>query len=72
MTTLIKGLYQDIGFEDLYTDSQLTLYNRMNLLWRACLLGNLDCINHAVTYFHNWKSSPNPDHNNPLDILLTK
>lgn len=65
MLTLTDGLYKDVGFEDSANDSQLTVYNRMDVLWRSCLLGNLDCIRNAVAHFHNWRSSPNPDLYNP-------
>lgn len=65
MSSLIEELYKTVGFEDLPYDSQLTVYNRMELLGRACLLGNLDCIRNAVMHFHNWRSTPNPDLYNP-------
>ncbi|KAB0800418.1 hypothetical protein PPYR_06158 [Photinus pyralis] len=66
LSSLLKEVYAHVGFEDSPKDSQLTVYNRMEVLWRACLLGNIDCIRNAVTYFHNWRTAPNSDQYNPI------
>ncbi|KAF5299269.1 hypothetical protein FQA39_LY02442 [Lamprigera yunnana] len=70
MTSILKNIYEYVGFQDDPTDSQLTVYNRMEVLWRSCLLENVDCIKNAVTYFYNWKSAPNADTYNPISPNL--
>ncbi|KAK4880997.1 hypothetical protein RN001_004316 [Aquatica leii] len=70
MTSLIKNIYAHVGFEDSPNNTQLTIYNRMEVLWRACYLGNIDCIKNAVAYFYNWKSAPNADTYNPISPNL--
>ncbi|XP_025832297.1 aminopeptidase N [Agrilus planipennis] len=66
MLDLTEKLYHEIGFKEKPTDSQLTIYTRFALLWRVCLLGNLDCVRNAVIQFQNWRMSPDPDRHNPI------
>jgi aminopeptidase N len=62
---LLKRLYEDTGFVDNVTDPQLTVYKRVDVLKWACYLGQEDCVRNAVIQFQNWRSSPQPDRNNP-------
>lgn len=66
MLALMKGLYEETGFVDLSTDSQLQVYSRVEVLKWACLLGHEHCISNSVRQFQNWRSSPQPDKDNPL------
>lgn len=65
MLTIMTNLYNDIKFKESKTDSQLTIYNRVEVLWRACTLEKLDCIREAFLQYQNWKSSADPDQINP-------
>lgn len=67
MTHLLDNIYTELGFKDSKTDTQLQIYNRKAVLDRACAVGNLGCIGEAVRNFRNWKISPDPDHNNPIN-----
>lgn len=62
---LIEKLYDETGFVDNASDPQLTVYKRVEVLRWACSLGHEDCVRNAVTQFQNWRSSPQPDRNNP-------
>ncbi|KAF5289209.1 hypothetical protein FQR65_LT00096 [Abscondita terminalis] len=70
MNTLLKNIYAHVGFQDSPNNTQLTVYNRMEVLWRACSLGNIDCVKNAVAYFYNWKNAPNADTYNPISPNL--
>lgn len=65
MLNLTRSLYNFIGFQSSENDPDLKIYTRMELLWRSCRLGNLDCIGNAVKQYQNWMSSANPDLYNP-------
>jgi aminopeptidase N len=65
MLGLLENLYKDTGFTDNPNDPQLTVYKRVSILSWACSLGHEDCVRNSVLQFQNWKSSPNPDRNNP-------
>lgn len=65
MLEIIKNQYKEIGFDEKSSDAQLTIYKRVDLLYWACTLGQNDCVRNSVTQFQNWKSSPDPDNNNP-------
>ncbi|CAA9998856.1 unnamed protein product, partial [Nesidiocoris tenuis] len=62
---LINRLYEETGFIDKHTDEQLLIYKRVEVLRWACALGHEDCVKNAVLQFQHWRSSPNPDKNNP-------
>lgn len=64
-TSLIDGAYKELGFTDSANDPQLVVYNRLDVLWRACKLEVVDCIVNAVRQFENWRNSPDPDKLNP-------
>lgn len=70
MTYLLDNVYNDLGFKDGRKDTQLQIYTRKAVLVRACTVGNLGCIGEAVLHFRNWKISPNPDVNNPINPNL--
>lgn len=70
MLYLIDGLYKEIGYHEKQTDSQLTLYKRIDVLHWACSLGLQDCIRNSVMQFQNWRSLPNPDKNNPYVVII--
>lgn len=53
------------GFADNPKDDQLVIYKRFNLLSCACELGHYDCVRNAVVQFQNWRSTPQPEKNNP-------
>lgn len=72
MLALIKNLYEDTGFVDHSKDSQLQVYSRIEVLKWACKLGHEDCISNSVRQFQNWRSSPQPDKDNPLVFVLLK
>lgn len=57
----MDGLYKDVTFEEMPDDSTLKIYMRMDLLWRACLLGHIDCIHDSLLEFRNWQHAINPD-----------
>ncbi|XP_039289965.1 aminopeptidase N isoform X2 [Nilaparvata lugens] len=67
---LVARLYEDVGFMDNMTDSQLRVFKRVDVLKWACTLGHEDCVRNAVTQFQNWRSSPYPDRNNPISPNL--
>ncbi|KAF6203836.1 hypothetical protein GE061_002171 [Apolygus lucorum] len=67
---LIFKLYQETGFIDRHTDEQLLIYKRVEVLRTACDLGHEDCVKNAVLQFQHWRSSPNPDKNNPVSPNL--
>ncbi|XP_075230574.1 aminopeptidase N-like [Lycorma delicatula] len=67
---LMTVLYEDTGFMDSLSDSQLRVYKRVEVLKWACALGHEDCVRNAVTQFQNWRSSPHPDKNNPISPNL--
>uniref|UniRef100_A0A146LYB5 Aminopeptidase n=3 Tax=Lygus hesperus TaxID=30085 RepID=A0A146LYB5_LYGHE len=67
---LIYKLYQETGFIDRHTDEQLLIYKRVEVLRLACDLGHEDCVKNAVLQFQHWRSSPNPDKNNPVSPNL--
>lgn len=70
MLALIKNLYEDTGFVDHSKDSQLQVYSRIEVLKWACKLGHEDCISNSVRQFQNWRSSPQPDKDNPLVVFV--
>uniref|UniRef100_A0A1B6M3I9 Aminopeptidase n=1 Tax=Graphocephala atropunctata TaxID=36148 RepID=A0A1B6M3I9_9HEMI len=70
LLALMKGLYDDTGFVDLSTDSQLKVYSRVEVLKWACQLGHENCISKSVQQFQNWRSSPQPDRDNPISANL--
>lgn len=59
-------LYEDTGFMDNVTDGLLRVSKRYDVLKWACMLGHEGCVRSALLHFQNWRSSPNPDRNNPL------
>lgn len=61
----MTDLYEDTGFMDNATDGHLRVFKRVEVLKWACTLGHEDCVRNAVTQFQNWRTSPNPDKNNP-------
>jgi hypothetical protein len=65
MLGLLENLYKHTGFTDNPNDPQLTVYKRVNILNWACSLGYDDCVRNSVLQFQNWRSSPDPDRNNP-------
>jgi len=65
MLGLLENLYKHTGFTDNPNDPQLTVYKRINILNWACSLGYDDCVRNSVLQFQNWRSSPDPDQNNP-------
>ncbi|BES97198.1 aminopeptidase [Nesidiocoris tenuis] len=67
---LINRLYEETGFIDKHTDEQLLIYKRVEVLRWACALGHEDCVKNAVLQFQHWRSSPNPDKNNPVSPNL--
>lgn len=70
LLNLLKNLYEDTGFVDNMSDNQLRVYKRVEVLKWACLLGHEDCVRNAITQFQNWRSSPQPDRNNPISPNL--
>ncbi|GLG93866.1 Uncharacterized protein GBIM_01196 [Gryllus bimaculatus] len=70
MLGLVQRLYEHTGFTDNPTDPQLTVYKRVNVLSWSCSLGLDDCVRHSVTLFQNWRSTPDPDANNPISPNL--
>uniref|UniRef100_A0A1B6GWM4 Aminopeptidase n=2 Tax=Proconiini TaxID=565685 RepID=A0A1B6GWM4_9HEMI len=70
LLALMKGLYDDTGFVDHSTDSQLKVYSRVEVLKWACQLGHEHCISKSVQQFQNWRSSPQPDRDNPISANL--
>lgn len=68
--SLINKLYDETGFVDNVSDPQLTVYKRVDVLRWACSLGHEDCVRNAVTQYQNWRSSPQPDKNNPISPNL--
>lgn len=70
MLGLLENLYKHTGFTDNPNDPQLTVYKRVNILNWACSLGYDDCVRNSVLQFQNWRSSPDPDRNNPISANL--
>jgi len=70
MLALMKSLYEKTGFVDHSTDSQLQVYSRVEVLKWACQLGHEHCISNSVRQFQNWRSSPQPDKDNPISSNL--
>ncbi|XP_063230213.1 aminopeptidase N-like [Bacillus rossius redtenbacheri] len=70
MLQLIQQLYEHTGFTDSPSDQQLTVYKRINVLNWACTLGYEDCVLNSKRQFQNWRSTPNPDKNNPISANL--
>lgn len=70
MLGLLENLYKHTGFTDNPNDPQLTVYKRVNILNWACSLGHEDCVRNSVLQFQNWRSSPDPDRNNPISANL--
>lgn len=62
---LLDNVYKQTGFTDTPGDPQLTVFTRIDVLSWACSLGHEDCVRNAVTQFHNWRTTPSPDMNNP-------
>lgn len=62
---LISPMYNKTRFSDDPKDDQLVIYKRFNLLSCACELGHSDCVQNALVQFQNWKSTPQPEKNNP-------
>lgn len=60
----MKNLYESTGFNERQTDEQLEVYKRVEVLSHACRLGFEDCIKKAVTQYHKWRLSAQPDQNN--------
>ncbi|XP_015519764.2 aminopeptidase N [Neodiprion lecontei] len=67
---LLDNIYKQTGFKDIHGDPQLTVFTRIDVLSWACSLGHKDCVQNAVTQFHNWQITPNPDNNNPISPNL--
>ncbi|XP_050422404.1 aminopeptidase N isoform X2 [Adelges cooleyi] len=67
---LISPMYKETGFADNLKDDQLVIYKRFNMLSCACELGHLDCVRNAVAHFQNWRSTPQPEKNNPISPNL--
>lgn len=67
--SLIKGVYDEVGFSDRPNDEMLTIYKRIDVINIACLMEYVDCVKQAVTNFHNWMMAPNPDAYNPYEIF---
>lgn len=67
---LLDNVYKQVGFKDNPGDPQLTVFTRVDVLTWACNLGHEDCIRNAVTQFHNWRNTPNPNVNNPISPNL--
>lgn len=58
-------MYDEVGFVDHQNDEMLTIYKRIDVINIACLMEYEDCVKQAVTNFHNWMMTPNPDSYNP-------
>jgi len=70
MLGLIDRLFKETGFIDKLEDPQLTVYKRVDVLKWACYLGHPDCVRKAVDQYQNWRSSPQPDLDNPISPNL--
>ncbi|XP_022908762.2 aminopeptidase N isoform X2 [Onthophagus taurus] len=67
---LLRNLYEDIGFYEKPSDSPLLTQTRALLLMTACKLGYKDCIINCINEFQKWRSSADPDRNNPISANL--
>ncbi|XP_012268487.2 aminopeptidase N isoform X2 [Athalia rosae] len=67
---LLDNVYKLTGFIDALGDPHLTVYSRIGVLSWACSLGHEDCVRNAVTQFHNWRTTPSPEKNNPISPNL--
>ncbi|KAK7601689.1 hypothetical protein V9T40_009130 [Parthenolecanium corni] len=70
LSYLMKNLYESTGFNEKQTDEQLEVYKRVEVLSHACRLGFEDCIKKAVTQYHKWRLSAQPDQNNMISPNL--
>lgn len=64
MLYLLDQLYSEVQFMENTNDPTLKIYTRMEVLWRACTLGHLDCIRNASKAFQDWRFAINPDREN--------
>lgn len=62
----MSGVYQKLGFSESESQSNsvLDVYNRLEVIARACKLGVRDCIVKSYQQFQTWKNSPYPDKTN--------
>ncbi|XP_066591926.1 aminopeptidase N [Prorops nasuta] len=67
---LLDNVYKQVGFKDSINDPQLTVFTRINVLNWACDFGHDDCVRNAVAQFQNWRTTPNPNENNPISPNL--
>ncbi|CAK1546276.1 unnamed protein product [Leptosia nina] len=70
---LLSGAVQDLGWEVSLNESVVRAQHRVDLLWTACHLQQVDCLEHAVRMYTNWMLTPNPDAFNEIhaDIRST-
>uniref|UniRef100_A0A8D8TU53 Aminopeptidase n=1 Tax=Cacopsylla melanoneura TaxID=428564 RepID=A0A8D8TU53_9HEMI len=58
MLFIMSRLYNSTGFDQGANDTQLTIYKRVEILTRACVLGYPDCVSRAIAVYQNWKNNP--------------
>ncbi|KDR22501.1 Aminopeptidase N [Zootermopsis nevadensis] len=64
---LLRGVYDELGFEEKSGDTQVRLLHRVSVLTWACRLGLEDCVNRAVDIFKAYKGDAE---NNPIPANL--
>ncbi|KRT82229.1 Peptidase [Oryctes borbonicus] len=70
MLYLLDGLYKEITFNETPNDATLKIYMRMDMLWRACQLGKLECVQESLKQFNKWQFTINPDKENVISPNL--
>ncbi|KAI5698987.1 hypothetical protein M8J75_014843 [Diaphorina citri] len=65
---IIRPMYESIGFDGSPKDDQMTVYKRVDVLNRACILGLKDCVQKALSKYQNWISNPSKIENIPVNL----
>lgn len=61
MLYLLEDLYNKLGFDQGPNDDQMTIYKRVEVNTRACMLGLPDCVTRALAKFRDWITHPSTD-----------
>lgn len=61
MLYLLEDLYNKLGFDQGPNDDQMTIYKRVEVNTRACMLGLPDCVTRALAKFWDWITYPSTD-----------
>ncbi len=70
MTNLVAPYYEHVGFQEMASDAQLTIYSRSDAMGWACKLLIPDCINNSKAKYAQLMNDPDNSRYASISIFL--